>query len=317
MTEVDDLLRADAEQWRARLAPPPDLDTAARAAATGGRGQRGSNLTLALPAAASVLLIVAVALLVQHAGHRSPTPHAAPASIRADGHRVPYAGAVPWANPVSDPDNPRVFYVFADNDRIRADNVCDVTADKTVVVEQTSDSVTILIAGYATPLGSGQACAGVGHPPERQAVTLPQPLAGRTIIDASDGKTHIVLDPATVPAPHHIPSTCPATPLQWDEQTGVATRTYTTSPQLRCLILMQYGPAAALQGLQGPIGTVSDPIQVSGATAEVWRYDDVNNHAVTLQWSPTPGHEIRLTVNSPPAQPFTDAQILAIARSIN
>ncbi|MGH8862385.1 MAG: hypothetical protein ACRDVG_14350 [Jatrophihabitantaceae bacterium] len=247
--------------------------------------------------------------------------HLAPKSVQAGGHRLPYVGVVPWANPVSDSRDPDVIYVFADNDHVHASNVCHVTADRAIVVDETARHVTILIAGYGAPMDAGSDCDGAGTRPSPVAVPLQSPVAGRTVIDVSDGKPHPVLDASTVPRPKSVPAVCgsPAV-LRWDEKTSVSTQTYL--PPLprgrpsRCIIVIDYGPTAAIDALDNAPGFQVRPVQISGATATVVRYNDVNNHNFVLEWTPHKGTEIRLQVHSAPASPLTETDVLAIARSI-
>lgn len=273
------------------------------------------------PVAAAVLacigLVIGIAMLITRLRGGGSDRHGAPAAVVVGGRHVPYAGVVPWANPIASSDDPRVIYVYAHNDRIRA-AVCSVTADRAKVQYQSSSTVSVLVGGYATPTPAGDACADVGHEPVPVAARLVQPWTGQTVIDASDGSSHIVLDPRTVPSVHQVPSVCDAAPLRWDEHTGIVTHTYFRDhPNFECLIVMKYGPSTAMQSLEPPIGTISGSMRISGASAQVWRFNNVNNHEVTLQWSPNPSHVLRLTVNADPAHPFTDAEVLAIGRSIN
>jgi len=264
---------------------------------------------------ACVGLVIGIAVLITRLRGGGSDRHGAPAAVLVDGRSVPYAGLVPWVNPIASSDDPRVIYVYADNDRIRA-AVCLVTADRATVRHQSAGTVSVLVAGYASS-PTGDACDGVGHEPVPVPARLTQPWTGQQVIDATDGTSHVVLDPRTVPSVHQVPSACDAEPLRWDEHTGIVTRTYRRDPKFQCLIVMQYGPAAAMQNVELPIGTISGSVRISGASAQVWRFNNVNNHEVTLQWSPDPSHEIRLTVNANPAHPLTNPEVLAIARSIN
>jgi hypothetical protein len=319
MPDTEELLRADANRWRAKQGRPPDLDTAALDAVAGVKRRAATQRSvIVLSAAAIVLLAVGAVFVYAHPWRSRAASHGVAGSVQVHGKSIPYAGEVPWADPVADPTNPRVVYVFADGDRIHGRGSCSVDPPtERPVVKATNTKVSILVAGYA-PKVPGDDCPGIGHAPQRVAVILPSPLDGRPLIDTIDGKAHPVLDPTTVPAVHHIPVACHADPVRWDEKTGTAIRAYTDHLKygFRCLIWLQYGKTAAIEKLEGPTGAPANPIHVGSVDADVWKYTDTNNHGTTLQWTLSDGHRIRLTVNSSPRHPISDAEVLAIAESV-
>jgi hypothetical protein len=278
---------------------------ASRAAITGGS-----------VVAVTCLIVALVVVIVRgdsaHGG--SAAPAGVPSTILSGGHRVPYAGPVPWANPVTDPNDPSEVYVFADNDRVDADNICWASVDRAVVTHADTRSISVEVAGYTPTYLHGPACAGLGHSPARVAVHLGSPLRGRRLIDANDGATHRILDATTVPDIHRLPPGCGPAMLTWNEHTGVATRQFESH---HCLIAMTYASTDAVNAVNAILGTARTPVQVRGATATVTTYNDINNYEFSLQWTPTPDHAIRLVINSPTQQPISAHVVLAAARSIS
>lgn len=312
MPDIDESLRRDADRWRAELRAPDLLSSATRAVQHRER-RRPARAGLIASVAATVVLLIAAAAAVVHSASHDPLSRPA---IRAGGRSVPYAGPVPWVNPVSDRSDPLVVYVFADNDRIDASNVCAVTADRAFVTGDDGDQVSVEVAGYATALDRGEFCGGVGHSPVPIAVHLAEPLGGRRLVDAHDGRSHRLLDATSVPDLHRLPPRCGRTFLSWDEKSRVATREYSPLRGFVCSILMRYGPPAAVQKLVSAPTATLPPVRIHGALATVSRYVDVNNYGTTVDWSPRPGTRIILTINSAPAHRIELGEVLAVARAI-
>jgi hypothetical protein len=138
------------------------------------------------------------------------------------------------------------------------------------------------------------------------------------LIDATTGTSHTVLDSTTVPSVHRVPTRCETVPVEWDETTGVAVRSYIDirDPGSRCLIQLDYGTTAALETLDNPSGAVMMPIEVRGTPVAVWKYTRFHDRRTTFQWTSSPGHLIRLTIAAAKSSDFSDAEVLAIARSV-
>src|SRR5690349_20165113 len=122
-------------------------------------------ITGASVAAVACLIVAVVVVIVR--GHSAQGGAAAPAgvpsTVLSGGHRVPYAGPVPWSNPITDPNDPREVYVFADNDRVDADNICWATVDCAVVTHADTRSVSVEVVGYTPTYLRGPGCAALGH----------------------------------------------------------------------------------------------------------------------------------------------------------
>lgn len=320
MRDIDDLLRDDAQRWQARSPEPPDfkaaLDAAVAAPAPGRR-----NVRLLLSVAATVVLVVGAVALALHLGHTSSnrSHQQGPASIVVNGKRIPYAGVVPWAGPISYASDRSVVYVYADNDSIANSNVCGVEADRAQVAE-TSATVSITVVGYSRPLPEGVSCAAPGHAPVPVSVHLGQPLDGRPLVDGSDGTSHRLLDASTVPLPRSVPDVLVALPLRWDDRRGIASRLWLPKKGslCRCSISVDYGPRRNIyQDMGAPTG-VPGTATIGPTTANTWRDDKTGIHVITFEWAPRPGFVLRLEVASDnPSHPFSEEQELAIARSVH
>lgn len=315
MRDIDEVLRDDAQRWQTRLPEPPEF--AATLAGVVARPPKQRPWKLLLSVAATVVLVVAAVALALRLGHTSSAPpQHGPASIVVNGKRIPYAGVVPWGAPISYPSDRSVVYVYADNDALDAvANVCGVQADRARVVQETSASVTIRVLGYAKPLPDGVFCAGVGHSPVPVAVHLQQPLGSRKLVDAS-GKSHRVLDAATVPMPHSVPAACTPQPLEWSEATGIAFRNWYGKSVRDCALELEYGPKRAMDRERAP-GGVPGSVSIGDVTAQTWRFRNRGGVGVTFKWSPRPGFEVQLYISTDLAHQFTTEQELAIARSVH
>jgi hypothetical protein len=139
------------------------------------------------------------------------------------------------------------------------------------VVSQTPSAVTIAVGKYAAPVsGPNPACVDIYRAPARLKVTLAQPLAARSLVDAHDGASRQVLDPASVLKPSSLPGGYTGGQPAWDvEHPGAAVRTY-----------------------QGPGGSLT--VTVGGASLNrpaehIIEQTTVRGHAASV--SNTPGFE--------------------------
>ena len=322
MNDVDELLRADARRWNREQPVAPDLDAAVSAVATSsarrrhrtGRGQVAGTVGAVLAVAATVI----AAVLITH--HRtsgtSPNQTAqrieAPTSIVVAGKTIPYAGGVPWAGAVIASPDSTSLTVAADGDAIVTKKfVCGLPQER-VYVHESSTTVTVLVAGYAEPLPAKYACAAVGHEPQLNRITLNRPLGSRGLIDATGAKRHDVLVASTVPAPR-VPTGYTARPLQWDEQTGLATRIYST-PAMVETIQLGYGTANTLADPGGGFSRVAS-VRIAAASATVWRNNDARIDMTTVIWS-LGQHRLELTVQGDPQRHLSVAAAIALARTV-
>lgn len=316
MRDIDEILRADAQRWQARSPEPPDF-TAALETAVGTTVSRYHSWRLPVAVAATVALVVGAVTLALNLGRTSSSheqQRQGPASIVVNGKTIPYAGVVPWAGPISYASDRSVVYVYADNDQIHGvADVCGVDADRARVVEETNSLITIRVSGFAFPLPEGVACAGVGLPPVPVAVHLSAPLAGRTLIDAIDGKSHRVLDAATIPMPHFVPAACTPHPLEWNDTAGIVFREWAANPNTEGVVELLYGPKRAIDRIRRPHG-VPGTVSIGDTIAHTWRSGSLS---VVFEWSPRPGFKLRLSIYANTAHPFTTEEQLAIARSVH
>jgi hypothetical protein len=318
MPSIEDQVRDDAARWRDNLSQPPALSSAIETVLDTTAGSARRRYRLMLAAVASVAAVVGLVVVVAHRSGESHSaaepPPAAPRFITVHGDRLDYAGDVPWVNPVSDPSDPNAVYVFADNDRTHLTiHTCGVAIDRPVVHE-TANSVTVSMAGYAHTIPEGSSCALPGHSPVPVAVHLRAPLGARALIDGQ-GITHRVLDAATVPMPSSVSPSCTAGPLSWNERTGNVYR-FWSGPPTKCSIYLYFGRTARQST---PSGEQIDTIQVSGTTAQVWKYqsnDRRNLYGLTIRWSPRPGYELQLLTGPERDHALSYRDFIALAQSV-
>jgi hypothetical protein len=263
---------------------------------------RWSIRRVALTAALSVLALVVAGVAVRDWLPRPLLGSSlrAPGSLRVHGDRVPYAGALPWSEPVATTSTTRTITVYADGDRLPS-RYCGLPAER-VHVHQDAHAVTILVVGYEHALPAGTGCGGVGHGLQPHHVHLRAPLVARRLRDAFDGSTHRLLVASSVPT-LTAPAGLPQQSLTWDEDTGEVERTWTDprTPDGAGLDLEQApagaieahdGPASAINP-DGPNGTlVASDIPVpgpAGGTAKAWDYLYLYGENVTLRWVDTDG----------------------------
>jgi hypothetical protein len=318
MPSIEDQLRDDAARWRDSASQPPALSNAVDTTLARSTGSKRRRYGLMLAAVASVAAVVGLVVVVAHqSAPPSPAerPPAAPPFITVHGDRLDYAGDVPWADSVSDPADPRVVYVFADNNRTQLTiNACAVENDRPVVRE-TAHSVTISVAGYAHTLPEGGRCLTPGPRPVPVAVHLGAPLGDRALIDGQ-GNRHRVLDAATVPMPTEVDRSCTPGVLAWSERTGIVQR-FWFGPPHTCSMQLTYGPTDAMDRLRPPSGHRSSSIAISRhATAQVWIYRTKSppRYELTIRWFETAGFEIQLTSGGPSA--LSSRRLISVARSV-
>ena len=155
-------------------------------------------------AVAATVIAAAIVGAHRHNGSSGAAPTGAPKapkSIVVHGKTVPYAGQVPWADAVIADARSSSVVIYADGDSMVAKKFVCGLPDERIFATETSTSVTILVAGYGTPLPAGEACSAVGHRPQIERVTLTAPLGRRKLVDATGLKMHTVLDASSVPAP--------------------------------------------------------------------------------------------------------------------
>lgn len=315
MIDVDKVLQADAARWRTELPKPPEL-TASIAALSGREARRDWSRRRVLVAAAAafsvaVVVLVVVAVVELSTGSPGLGQPSASARVSVGGRSVPYAGNAPWAAAIDDPASPRRLYVFADNDRLAG--VCPVLADR-AFVRETAASVVIRVAGYGY---HSAVCDAANHAPVRTTVNLHRPLAGRTLIDSTTGKTHGILNAATVPAAHDIPTDCTTRSLTWDETTGVATRSAVNAPGgPLCVVTINYGRKSVIESHLYPGLNVCDSVAVNGATAQCWHSVVTAGETYLLRWDEPHGTAVQLWVQTPRGRPHALANALRIARSV-
>jgi hypothetical protein len=318
MRDLDELLRTDGARWRTEQPGPHDLRPAAEEAVRGTRRRSRNARAALLASVAAVVLFGVGAVLFVVFRTPSTTPVAgAPKSVTVHGTKLPYVGELPWANPVADPHDPRVVYVFADNDAVHAGgDICYAQADRGLA-RRSGQTIVVTVAGYGIPIGSDGVCPALAHSPASVRVELPGPLGHRSLVDAS-GTAHPVLDPSTVPAPTIVPGSCRIHEIRWDERTGIASRTYEDASkfQFRCWIVVTYGTDAQIRGLGFPGGASELPMRIHGQVVPVWHFTNVDNAQYTLRWRLPGGKSLQLMVDSSPAHPFDRGEVGAIARSV-
>ncbi len=237
-------------------------------------------------------------------------------SFSVDGRQLRFAGPVPWANAVLCSPAGRSVTVDALVSSMTNKPFCGVPEIRAVTTTS-GEHLAVQLNAYATP-STSHACPTVGYPDPHVLVHLGHTLTEPSLVDATTGGAHRVLDPSTIPAIHAAIAHCNATELTWDEDTDIATRLYTGEPDspADCRVSLQSGPRSAIDNLPTPRGRVDSQERVGAAVADGWLYADLHNHMWTFQWSPTPSLSIRLTVNTAPLYAFTHQQMRALADSV-
>jgi hypothetical protein len=199
MTDMDELLQRDARQWQAEFQPPElsaMVATATRPAPPRARW--------AWPILAAVLLLAVPLVTVARRQHRHSTV------IRSVTSPAPLftklLGSVPWVQAVSQPDR-RSVTVYVDIDRTPGLACIDELPVLRAGVAVTGSQVTIRVQAYLPPgyqiptpqPGTVSGCTVMGHHPVPLLVPLPEPLGGRTLVDASNGKSLPVTQAVELP----------------------------------------------------------------------------------------------------------------------
>jgi hypothetical protein len=122
-----------------------------------------------------------------------------------------YAGDAPWRDPVLSEDDPNMVYVYADQlSGIASGGRYGECMPIARAVSQTASAVTVAVTIYAQPLPKPAPGTEIGFGPGlalvRLEVDVSEPLGTRSLIDAHDGVTHVVLDPTTVLKPSYLPA---------------------------------------------------------------------------------------------------------------
>jgi hypothetical protein len=187
-----------------------------------------------------------------------------------------YAGAGPWRDPVLSEDDPNLVYVYADQlGGIASWGRYGECTPIARAVSQTASAVTVAVTKYAQPLPKPPpGTTGAGFGPAlalvRLEVDLAEPLGTRSLLDAHDGVTHVVLDPATVLKPSYLPADYTGGQATW---AGVprhgATRLY-------------HGPGSWLTVEVGPAS-------LNRSAEHIIEHTTVRGHPATV--SNTPGFE--------------------------
>jgi hypothetical protein len=332
MTDVDRMLRDDAATWNNTSAvEPPSLesmiDIVFRDAARPRRLRRG--LAMALSAAA--VLAVGVAVWASHDTKRadsaqpSSRTHAAAApaptgaappgvasSVLDHGQALPYVGEVPWRDAVLDASDPSAVFIMADWDRMTARfRQCAKPVERLVVTD-TSDTPSVLIAGYAAPFSG--ICATAGNPLQRIRVKMPR-TGVTTLFDVATSTKHAVLDPTTAPRIIALPDGFAKASSEWDEQTGIVRASYSSASG--GAIWIDRGTPAAIDG-EGPLdGTLLITFDIGGATATIRSVPSLESHQFTIDWTTSANERFVTTVSVPNAQqPPSTRELEAMSRSV-
>jgi hypothetical protein len=266
---IDERLARAGEQFRGNRAEPPSLDSMLDAAL---KPRHHGRVWLAV--AATVVAVVGVAVVVPLArssgnGHPSRPAAAAPSTIDRGGAPLQYAGDEAWSDPVLDETDPNIVYVYAAVNGGTASwgSYCEATPVARIV-SQTSTAVTIAVGRYAAPSsGANVACADIYRAPTRLKVTLAQPLATRSLVDAYDGVARQVLDPTTVLKPSFLPEGYTGGPATWDDQ----------------------HPGAAVRKYKGPGGSLTitvGPASLNRTDEHIIEHTTVRGHPATVSNSP-------------------------------
>lgn len=236
-----------------------------------------------------------------------------PATIVVKGNTLHLRGRETYQNPVLSETDPVALTVFAAQ---TGDGANCTLVPRAQLMSEDSSSVMVAVGTYGlatvAPTG-GLACAAIGLAAVPLKLALSSPLVSRSLIDATDGQTRAVLDPATVPKPALLPPGVFQLSVGWSEQPKGVARQYS-------------GPGGASISL-----TVTEDLQAfSRARNKVLTTFEVNGHAATMsaypgfdedfevQWQPDANHLITMAQasNWPARHGLSGAQMQAMAQSV-
>jgi hypothetical protein len=273
MNDLDERLTRAGEQFRSAAERAPSLD-----AMLDGATRPRHWTRVILPVAASVVAVAGVAIAVPLArssghGHRAAPTAAARPSGPPGSH---YLGDETWSEPVLDATHPNIVYVNAEQTGAQGSwgSAC-TTTPVARIISQTPDAVTIAVGKYAKPLpppppGSENACSDMDLGPKQLTIVLGQPLGRRVMIDATDGATRPVLDPASVLKPGYLPAGYTQRGISWGDK-GSAVRSY-------------QGPGSSLSVTVGPAS-------LNRSMGHIIKRTTVRGHPATVSSDSIPGFE--------------------------
>jgi hypothetical protein len=276
--DLDERLVRAGEQFRANAVAPPSLDAMLDVAL---RPRHGSRVWPAV--AACVIAVAGVAVVVPLTrsagnGHR-PAPSVVPATpaptITRDGTQLHYVGDEGWQDPVLGENDPEVVDVYAEvqkGGQASWGTYCTITPIARVV-SQTSTAVTVAVGMYAAPPSksgarSRIACTDIRIFPVRIDVALDSALGSRSLIDAQDGATRTVLDPATVLKPADLPAGYTGGQAAWADEhqpAGTAVRLY--------------------QGSGGALTVTVGSASINRPLSHIVEHTTVRGHPATVSYS--------------------------------
>jgi hypothetical protein len=229
-----------------------------------------------------------------------------------------YAGDEPWYDPVLDENNPNIIYVYASQGGGTASwGSYDQSTPVARPVAQTESAVTIAVARYAEPLPKPTPGSEVGFPAMGQGavrldVELAQPLGTRSLIDAHDGETRAVLDPASVLKPSYLPAGYTGGQATWAAQPPqTATRQYHGPGSS---LILEVGPPSLNRSAEHII----EHTTVRGHTAIVSNSPGFEQD-ILIAWNEDATHAAALyqsTLYDEAHPPLTAEQLIRLANSL-
>jgi hypothetical protein len=316
MNDLDERLARAGEQFRGAVEQPPSLD-----AMLDGATRPRHRARVILPVAASVLAVAGVAIAGPLARSASHGHRSSPASAAVGPGGAHYVGDERWSAPVLDESHSNVVYVNAEvqpGAQGSWGTSCGVQPVARVVA-QTQRAVTIAVGKYAKPPklppGSQLSCAAIKLPPERLTIVLSQPLGSRSLIDATDGASRPVLDPATVLEPSEVPAGYQGGQPSWGGVDGGASTAIRTYQGPGSELTVTVGPASITK----PLRHVVEHTTVRGHPATV-SYDSGFAQDVLIAWNEDATHAATLYQTSHYDQKhpaLSVAQLIRIAQGLH
>ena len=238
-----------------------------------------------------------------------------PESISVQGRTIPYDSLQPVTAASIASRSSKTLTVFVTGSPDRGGSACGPPAIR-ILTQETPKTVRILVANYEAPASPGLACAAIGYLPGPQPARLSAPLADRSVLDVSTGKTVPVLDASTVPDLTNPPA--PFTTSVVSQRPGEPVErwwSYRRGDDQRQMALLT-APPAVLDRVRPPYGRIVRQFSVHGTLATLYAESSDANASYEAQWTPNSRQTIRLELLGSPQQHWTEEQAMSLSRAV-
>ncbi|MFD1721871.1 hypothetical protein [Amnibacterium endophyticum] len=263
-------------------------------------------------AAAAIVLLASTGCSAVPAAVAGSAPDDLPESVQVEGKTVPYAEPQRWTVASIPARSSRTLQVFATGSTDEGGSACGPAVLR-FHVEETAETVRVLVAGYQQPRPQNLACAAIGYVPSPHPVRLESPLGDRRLVDAHTGKAATLLvgtDYPDIPVPPGAPARAVLQP-GWGD--GPVQRRW-TYPDGRALTLQVQQPRPSSD--VGPYGRTVRQRQIHGSPATVYATGGKEYGTTQVVWTPNREQTITVQLSNSPKRQWTLDEATAIARSV-